>query len=55
VKTVAPVVFLAVVLHYVFVAGMSSRIDTVRMSVLILFTLCAALFIFVASGFGDRE
>ena len=50
-----PIVLLAVVLHYVFVAAMSSKITLFTQSFLVLLTLCGALVVWVVSEFGEGE
>ena len=46
---------LAVVLHYTFVAAMSSKITLFTQSFLVLLTLCGALVVWVVSEFGEGE
>lgn len=49
------VVLLAVVLHYAFVAAMSSKVSLFTQSFLVLLTLCGALVVWVVSEFGEGE
>ena len=50
-----PLILFVVVLHYLAVFGMSSRIPGVTASFLVAFTLMGALCVWMLSGWGDER
>ena len=50
-----PLILFVVVLHYLAVFGMSTRIPGVTASFLVAFTLMGALCVWMLSGWGDER
>lgn len=46
---------LVVTLHYLFVAGLSTRVSAWTSVTLCIATLCGAVMVWAASGFGERD